>query len=123
MNYAQDPRFESLTGAAASLLARVAREFAPAAFASSFGAEDMVLLDLIAAHAPSIEVFTLDTGRLPAETLDVLRRARERYGVDIVVHAPDAAAVAAYVRANGLNGFYASVDARRACCDVRKVEP
>lgn len=123
MNYAQDPRFESLTGAAASLLARVARDFTPAAFASSFGAEDMVLLDLIAAHAPSIEVFTLDTGRLPAETHDIIRSARERYRIDVRVHTPDAGAVAAYVRANGVDGFYDSIDNRRACCDVRKVQP
>jgi len=123
MNYADDPQFVTLTDAAAAALTRIARDFAPAAFASSFGAEDMVLLDLIAAHAPSIEVFMLDTGRLPAETQDVVRRAAERYRIDVRVYTPDAAAVADYVRTYGRDGFYDSVDARRACCDVRKVRP
>lgn len=123
MNYAEDPRFVTLTDEAAAAVARIARDFAPAAFASSFGAEDMVLLDLIAAHAPSIEVFMLDTGRLPAETHDVVRRARERYRIDVRVYTPDVAAVAGYVRAFGRDGFYDSVEARRACCDVRKVVP
>ncbi len=118
-----DARPGRLVDTAAALLERIGRDFAPAAFASSFGAEDMVLLDLIAAYAPSIEVFTLDTGRLPALTHDVIRRARERYRIGVCVHTPDPDAVAAYVRSNGVDGFYDSVAARRACCDVRKVRP
>jgi phosphoadenosine phosphosulfate reductase len=123
MNYADDPQFGALADAAACTLSRIARDFAPAAFASSFGAEDMVLLDLIAAHAPSIQVFMLDTGRLPPQTHDVVRRARERYRIDVRVYTPDAKAVADYVSTYGRDGFYESVDARHACCDVRKVQP
>ncbi len=123
MNYADDPRFVALADEAAAALARIARDFAPAAFASSFGAEDMVLVDLIAAHAPSIEVFMLDTGRLPAETHDVVRRARGRYRIDVRVYMPDVVELADYVRTYGRDGFYGSVNARHACCDARKVRP
>jgi phosphoadenosine phosphosulfate reductase len=67
--------------AAAAALVAIARDHPPAVLASSFGAEDMVLLDLVAEHAPSIGVFTLDTGRLPEETLVLIDRARDRYGL------------------------------------------
>ena len=62
------------TTAAEALLEIAAREYAPAVFASSFGAEDMVLTDLIAQRQPSIRIFTLDTGRLPEETHQLMRR-------------------------------------------------
>ena len=78
MNYADDPRFVERTDQLVEILQRVARTHAPAAFACAFGAEDMVLLDLIAEHAPSIDVFTLDTGRLPRETHDLLNAVRKR---------------------------------------------
>lgn len=107
----------------AAALLRIAREHAPAALASSFGAEDMVLVDLVARHAPAIEVFTLDTGRLPEETLALVDRVRERYGIPVHVYFPDAARVEAHVREHGVNGFYDSVDNRRACCAIRKAEP
>jgi len=123
MNYAEDPRFASLVDAAAATLARAARDLAPVAFASSFDAEGMVLLDLIAEDELAIEVFTLDTGRLPGETHDVIRRARARYRIDIRVYTPDEQAVDAYVRTSGLNAFYQDVGKRRACCAVRKVAP
>jgi phosphoadenosine phosphosulfate reductase len=109
--------------AAAAALVRIERQFAPAAFASSFGAEDMVLLDLIARHAPTIGVFTLDTGRLPEQTHALIDRARKEYGLPIDVYFPDARAVEAYVRLNGVNGFYDSVELRQACCALRKTEP
>jgi phosphoadenosine phosphosulfate reductase len=109
--------------AAAAQLARIAGEFAPAALASSFGAEDMVLLDLIAKHAPSISVFTLDTGRLPPETLDLMDRVHERYPIEIEIYRPDQRAVAEYVRVHGLNGFYEGIEQRKSCCAIRKVEP
>lgn len=107
----------------ASSLARIARAHAPVAFATSFGAEDMVVLDLIARHAPAIGVFTLDTGRLPEETLALLDRARDRYGLPIEVHFPDTAKVEAFARAHGVNAFYASVELRKTCCAIRKTEP
>jgi len=109
--------------AAASALTGIDRAHAPAVFASSFGAEDMVLLDLIAQHAPAIGVFTLDTGRLPEETHALIDRARDRYGLAIDVYVPDATQLQAFVRANGVNAFYDSVESRQACCAIRKTEP
>lgn len=104
-------------------LADIARDHAPAVFASSFGAEDMVLLDLLAQHAPAIGVFTLDTGRLPEETLALVDRARARYGLAIAVYFPDPARVESFVREHGVNAFYRSVDLRKGCCAIRKTEP
>lgn len=109
--------------AAAGVLRAIARDHAPAVFASSFGAEDMVLLDLIAEHAPSVGVFTLDTGRLPEETLALIDRARDRYGLPIDVYFPDAARVESFARAQGVNAFYRSVELRKECCAIRKTEP
>lgn len=109
--------------AVVALLQRIESEFAPAAFATSLGAEDMVLLDLIARHAPKIEVFTLDTGRLPPETYDLLGKIGERYRLKVKVFLPDAGAVEQYVKINGINGFYDSVAQRKACCEVRKIGP
>jgi phosphoadenosine phosphosulfate reductase len=108
---------------ASATLADIATGFAPAAFGTSYGAEDMVLLDLIARHAPAIEVFTLDTGRLPEETYALMQRVRERYRVKVRVFYPDTRQVEDYVRINGINGFFDSVAQRKDCCHVRKVEP
>ncbi len=93
------------------------------ALASSFGAEDMVILDLLAGLTARPRVFTLDTGRLPQETYDLMDAARRRYGIEIEVVFPDRSAVEAMVRQRGLNLFYDSLEARRMCCAVRKVEP
>lgn len=109
--------------AAVALLARVARAHAPAVFASSFGAEDMVVLDLIARHALPIGVFTLDTGRLPEATLTLIDRARKRYEQPVDVFYPDTQALERYVRDHGINAFYDSVALRQACCGIRKTEP
>ncbi len=98
-----------------------------AVFACSFGAEDMVLLDLIAHSSPDggrrIRVVTLDTGRLFPETYDLMQEARERYGVPVEVIFPDRADVEALVRCGGPNLFYSSIENRKACCRVRKVLP
>ena len=99
------------------------REHAPASFSSSFGVEDMVLLDLIAKDGLPVEVFTLDTGRLHPETLDLVERARDHYGVAIRVLYPEAAALEGFVTAQGPNAFYRSVELRKQCCAIRKVEP
>jgi phosphoadenosine phosphosulfate reductase len=117
-------------GAARAVLARVAVEHAPAIFTTSFGAEDMVVLDLIAGGgdepAPvlrTIAVATLDTGRLPDETYDVWQRATDRYRLKVDAYFPDAPAVEQYVRIHGVNAFYDSVSQRLECCRIRKVEP
>jgi phosphoadenosine phosphosulfate reductase len=104
-------------------LIRIQNEYGPAAFANSLGAEDMVLTDLILKHAPKIEIFTLDTGRLPAETYDLIRAIKDHYQFNVRVYFPDAAAVEAYVNQNGPNAFYESLDLRKSCCHIRKVEP
>ena len=105
------------------LLAEVERDHARPVFASSFGAEDMVVLDLIVRDGLAIETFMLDTGRLPPHTLALVERVKKAYGVDVSVYQPWPGAVDAYAETYGLDGFYESVEARKACCGVRKVEP
>lgn len=105
------------------LLTKIQQEYSPAVFANSFGAEDMVLTDFIARHYPNLAMFTLDTGRLPQETYDLMQAVRDRYGLSIQVYFPDAAAVESYVAQHGPNGFYQSVELRKRCCYIRKVEP
>ena len=105
------------------LLHDVARDYAPAVFANSLGAEDMVLTDMIWGDGLGIGVFSLDTGRLPVETYDLIARTEARYGRRIEVFAPRHEAVQGFVAAHGINGFYDSVAARKACCQARKIEP
>ena len=109
--------------AAIELLKQAAAEFQPIGFASSMGAEDMVLTDLILSNALPITVFSLDTGRLPAETYSLIGEVERRYGTRLEIYFPDAGAVEAYVRSHGINAFYDSVELRKACCGVRKMEP
>jgi phosphoadenosine phosphosulfate reductase len=104
-------------------LGAIVADFGNVAFASSLGAEDMVLTDAILTTGLPIAIFTLDTGRLPRETLDLLDRIRHRYAHEIEVYRPDAAEVAGYVAEFGLNAFYQSVDLRQRCCHIRKVKP
>lgn len=99
-------------------------EYGPGvSLASSFGAEDMVLIDMAVKIDPKVRIFTLDTGRLPQETYDVMERARERYGIEFEVYAPDTSAVEEMVAEYGPNLFYRSVELRKLCCRIRKVEP
>jgi len=114
---------ESRVERARRLLAAIEKNHSPTALASSFGAEDMVLLDLIARDGLGISIFTLDTGRLPEETLDLIARVRKQYGLEIEIYAPWPDSVEAYVAQHGADGFYEGVDQRKACCAVRKVEP
>ena len=111
------------TTAAQTLLADIAGNWSPATFANSLGAEDMVLTDLIVKSGLLIEVFSLDTGRLPLETYDLMAAVQQHYGLKLKVYFPQSAAVEDYVRSNGINAFYESIDLRKACCFARKVEP
>lgn len=107
-----------------ALLQRIGQKYQPAVFANSFGAEDMVLTDLIARHQLPIQGFSLDTGRLPDETYALMQTVHERYQQNPVqVFFPDAGQVEAYVNANGINAIYNSVELRKACCHIRKGEP
>lgn len=101
----------------------IADEYAPAALASSLGAEDMVLTDLICKFAPGIEIFTLDTGRLPEETYALMQTMQRHYGRNIRTYSPQAEVIEEFVRNHGPNAFYESVEHRKTCCHIRKVEP
>ena len=118
-----NPELQQKIDEAKALLLRIGKEYSPAAFANSFGAEDMVLTDLIAKHAPDIEIFSLDTGRLPAETYDLMQKVKECYDIEVKTYFPDYHSVEAYIRKNGPNAFYESVELRKRCCFIRKVEP
>jgi phosphoadenosine phosphosulfate reductase len=91
--------------------------------ASSFAAEDMVLVDMLAGITKSPRVFLLDTGRLHQETYDVISRARSRYGIEFEFYFPRSEMVEQLLRAKGPNSFYESVENRKECCFARKVEP
>jgi phosphoadenosine phosphosulfate reductase len=94
------------------------------ALACSFQAEGSVLIDLIhRLRGADFRVFTLDTGRLNQETYDCMEAIRARYGIEIEVFFPDAARVENMVRQNGMNLFYDSIEQRKLCCGIRKVEP
>jgi phosphoadenosine phosphosulfate reductase len=115
--------FDGLVANTKAILATVARDFSPAVFASSLAAEDMILTDLILRGKLPIRIFSLETGRLHKETLAVLDRIKEKYDYEVALYKPETAAVDAYVQQNGLNAFYDSVDMRKECCRIRKVEP
>lgn len=93
------------------------------AFSSSFSFEDQAILDMLMKISKDVEVFTLDTGRLPAETYDVIQQSREKYGIEIKMLFPDHELVEAMVAEYGPNLFYDSVEKRKMCCHIRKVEP
>lgn len=92
-------------------------------FANSFGAEDMVITDILLKEGLPIEIFSLDTGRLPAETYTLMGEVEKQYDTKLKVFFPDNNAVEQYVCTNGINAFYDSVEMRKACCGIRKVEP
>ena len=93
------------------------------ALSSSFGAEDMVLIDMLMRVDPTARIVSLDTGRLPQETYNVMDATREKYGARVEVFFPQAEEVQSMVAEHGLNLFYQSVEFRKQCCGVRKTEP
>ncbi|RSZ57080.1 phosphoadenylyl-sulfate reductase [Massilia atriviolacea] len=113
----------ALVASTRATLERIAADYSPAVFASSLAAEDMVLTDLILKANLPIGIFSLETGRLHPETLAVLDQVKAAYGYDVKLYKPQPEAVDAYVAQHGLNAFYESVDMRRECCRIRKVEP
>ena len=113
----------SRSAAASALLHEIAADFSPAVFASSLGAEDMVLTDLIVREGLPIGIFSLDTGRLPAETHDLIATLRRHYGLTLRLYYPRHDLVEAWTSEHGINAFYESVELRKGCCHVRKVEP
>jgi phosphoadenosine phosphosulfate reductase len=109
--------------AAVTLLHEIAYDFPPAVFANSLGAEDMVLTDLIVREGLDIEIFSLDTGRLPAETYELMADTEKHCGMFLKVYTPKHDLIENYVRSKGINAFYQSVELRKECCQTRKVEP
>lgn len=115
--------FASLVAELDGRLAAIAAAHPRVKLATSMAAEDMVLTHAILSRGLSIGIFTLETGRLHAETLGMLDRVKERYGYQIEAFYPVKDAVDEYVSKHGLNAFYDSIDARKLCCGIRKVEP
>jgi phosphoadenosine phosphosulfate reductase len=114
---------QAKTNAAITLLKRIETDFAPVVLATSFGAEDQVLTDLVARFAPGIGLFTLDTLRLHTETRDVWAQTLEKYKIEIVPYLPNQASVDNYIQIKGIDAFYESIELRKECCTIRKVEP
>ncbi len=115
--------FDKLVADTNATLGRIVADFSPAVFASSLAAEDMVLTDMILRTGLPISIFTLETGRLHAETLGMLDTIKEKYAYEVTRFTPDPVAVEGYVQNYGLNGFYDSVELRKECCRIRKVDP
>jgi phosphoadenosine phosphosulfate reductase len=92
-------------------------------YASSLGAESVVLTDLIWSAVPDIDVFSIDTGRLYPETYELIERIQHRYGRALRLYYPQASDLEEWVNANGINGFRDSVEQRHGCCGKRKVAP
>lgn len=92
-------------------------------FASSMGAEDQVIIHLIARAGLPIEIFTLDTGRMFSETYELIEKTEARYGIKIRMMFPDATQVENMVNQKGINLFYKSIENRKLCCNIRKIQP
>jgi phosphoadenosine phosphosulfate reductase len=117
-----EARFQSLS--AAEGLALIAELFpGKVVFSTSLGQEDQVITQLIASQSLPIQIFSLDTGRLFPETLDLLSRTEAKYKTRIKVFYATTSSVENLVSSIGINGFYESVENRKSCCFVRKVEP
>jgi len=101
----------------------VAGNFDGITFSSSFSIEDQVISDFIAAKNLPIEIFTLDTGRLPQETYDVWQNTLNKYELKITAYYPDEKEISDFVNREGINAFYASKELRLKCCEIRKIRP
>lgn len=119
----QDQVLAPHIGTTLAILHTIVDNYSPAVFASSMAAEDMVLTDLILQHHLPIGIFTLETGRLHAETRGMLDTIQSVYGYHVTPFYPDADAVTRYVEDKGLNAFYNSTELRKECCHIRKIEP
>jgi phosphoadenosine phosphosulfate reductase len=118
------PGFDERVAETLALLREAATEFGGRiVFASSLGAEDMVITDLIARHRLPIAIGTLQTGALHDETLALVPRIRDRYGIEVEIYEPRAEQVIHFVRSHGERAMYESMDLRKACCAIRKLEP
>jgi phosphoadenosine phosphosulfate reductase len=118
------PGFDSRVAHSVAVLRQAAAEHpGKIVQASSLGVEGMVITDLIARHQIAIKIATLDTGMLHAETVELIERIKERYGRPVEVFRPVQESVVHFVRRNGAEAMYQSVPLRKACCQIRKLEP
>jgi phosphoadenosine phosphosulfate reductase len=119
-----DTAARDLEGAdAEAVLAWTFERFPRVAVVASFQAESVVLIDMASRLRPGVDVITLDTGRLPQETHDLIDTVRNRFPVTLNVVSPDPTELAEMSRAHGVNLFYLSPELRHTCCDVRKTRP
>lgn len=105
------------------ILQRLLEQHNDVVFANSLGAEDMVLTDIIMKDFAKIGMFTLDTGRLPMETYDLMHQVENFYNCKLRYYYPDTNELEKFTHENGINAFYDSVEMRKECCRIRKVEP
>jgi phosphoadenosine phosphosulfate reductase len=105
------------------LLRQAAQDFSPVTQASSLGAEDVVITHIIQRLALDIEVFVLETGALHTETQALLERTQAHATIPVHVYRPQQSAVLQYVKSHGQDAIYQSVELRKKCCDIRKMEP
>lgn len=93
------------------------------ALSSSLGLEDQVLTQMVCSLDKNVKIFTLDTGRLFPETYDLIHRTNMKYGIKMQVYFPEALQVENMVSTKGINLFYDSIEDRKTCCRIRKIEP
>jgi phosphoadenosine phosphosulfate reductase len=105
------------------LMQRIISEYTNPVFTSSLSKEDQIITHLIATMEWDVTVVTLDTGRQFNAYYELIDRTQKRYALNLVVVHPDSTALTACIERYGVNGFYASVEARKACCYARKVLP
>ena len=115
--------FEAKLAETKAVLLSAAKTFSPLTQASSLGAEDMVITHLLGETGIACSVFVLDTGLLHAQTLALIGRIEARYARPVLVFRPQAEAASAFVSAHGDKAMYESVDLRKQCCGIRKMEP
>ncbi len=123
-NYIPDLTYQSSGLSIGETIALLARTFpAQVTFSTSFSFEDQVVAHEIFSNSLPVKVFTLDTGRLFAETYSVWNSTNSKYGSNVKAYYPNNVLLEEFVQENGPNSFYESVDHRKKCCFIRKVEP
>ncbi len=105
------------------LMKNLSQDYSHMVLSSSLSVEDMVLTDVVHRFQLPIEVFSIDTGRLPAETYALMHKVQHQYALNFKIYFPDATEVESFVNQNGSNAFYDSIDFRKTCCNIRKVSP
>lgn len=99
------------------------KNFSRPIFSTSFSAEDQIIFDFIAENNLPVEVFAIDSGRLPEEVLELWQETVKKYQIEIQAFYPNQDELAKFVTQNGINSFYDSQFLRKSCCEIRKVEP